>query len=499
MERGAVVAALVAAALQGVAVEVRAQETPAAVEASEEGGLTLRDALALALERNRTLEQARLGLESAGQQVREAWGEIMPSVDLTTSLTHNLGLPVSFLPARIFDPTAGEDELIGVKFGSDNQWSLALTAEQPLFAAGSFVGLGAADGYVALQREAVRGTAQQTVTDVRLAYYDVLLGQEAVRLRENSLARVRQSLEETRAMHRVGLASEYDVLRLEVEESNLEPTVRQAENQVAAARRTLGILIGVDRPDTLRVDGRLTAPGDELLAAVPTAADGGEAVRYVALSTLPPLPSQDQLVQQALEHRSDLRQLELEQGLRRIELRVEQAEYLPTITLFGNYLITAQDNGWPNFFGSGDGQRAYGRQVGVRVTLPVFSGFQRPARIEQKEAQIGQVAARYRLAVDRAESEVRSLAEATTEAAARASAQRRAVQQARRGYEIASVSYREGLSSRLEVTDAELALRESEFNHAQAVYDYLVARARLDAATGMVPYVDAGASVALRN
>jgi outer membrane protein TolC len=32
-----------------------------------------------------------------------------------------------------------------------------------------------------------------------------------------------------------------------------------------------------------------------------------------------------------------------------------------------------------------------------------------------------------------------------------------------------------------------LALRESEFNYAQAVYDYLSARARLDHATGSVP------------
>ena len=49
------------------------------------------------------------------------------------------------------------------------------------------------------------------------------------------------------------------------------------------------------------------------------------------------------------------------------------------------------------------------------------------------------------------------------------------------------MQYREGISSQLEVTDAEVALRQSEFNYAEAVYDYLVARARLDQALGMVP------------
>ncbi len=65
-----------------------------------------------------------------------------------------------------------------------------------------------------------------------------------------------------------------------------------------------------------------------------------------------------------------------------------------------------------------------------------------------------------------------------------------AVRQANRGFEIARVQFREGPGGRIELTDAEVALRGSEFNYAQAVYDYLVARAQLDAATGRVPLGD---------
>jgi outer membrane protein TolC len=51
------------------------------------------------------------------------------------------------------------------------------------------------------------------------------------------------------------------------------------------------------------------------------------------------------------------------------------------------------------------------------------------------------------------------------------------------------VQHREGISSALELTDAEGALRQSEFNYAEAIYDYLVARARLDEAMGTVDIV----------
>jgi outer membrane protein TolC len=89
-----------------------------------------------------------------------------------------------------------------------------------------------------------------------------------------------------------------------------------------------------------------------------------------------------------------------------------------------------------------------------------------------------------------AESQIRGLVESADEALARARAQRLAVTQAGRGFEIASAQYREGLGSQLELTDSEVALRQSEFNYAQAVYDYLIARAQLDQATGQVPLVD---------
>ena len=80
--------------------------------------------------------------------------------------------------------------------------------------------------------------------------------------------------------------------------------------------------------------------------------------------------------------------------------------------------------------------------------------------------------------------------ERADEAFFRATGQALAVTQAQRGFEIASAQYREGLGSQLELTDAEVALRQSEFNYAQAVYDYLLARAELDQATGQVPIVD---------
>jgi outer membrane protein TolC len=197
----------------------------------------------------------------------------------------------------------------------------------------------------------------------------------------------------------------------------------------------------------------------------------------------------EELLAMARERRSDLRQLELMEGLRRAELRLERWSYLPSVSLFGTYSMAAQENEF-NFFGGSDGQRGYGRLAGVRVTVPVFAGFQRPARIAQREAVVEQVRVQQDRALDQVESQIRTLHEQATEARRRADSQRRAVEQAQRGYRIASVEYREGLGTRLNLTDAEVALRRAEFNYAQSVYDYLAARARIDEAVGAVPDFD---------
>ncbi len=53
-----------------------------------------------------------------------------------------------------------------------------------------------------------------------------------------------------------------------------------------------------------------------------------------------------------------------------------------------------------------------------------------------------------------------------------------------------TTEYLAGTQPRLEVTEAELALRQAEQNYALAIYDYLVAQAQLDLAVGVVPAVD---------
>ncbi len=448
--------------------------------------LTLEEAIRTALDRNRDLREAELGLQQAETQVSEAWGEIYPRVDLTTSYTRNLSPAVSFLPTILFDPDGDPDELIPVQFGADNAWMGEIQVSQPLFEARAFIGVGAAGEYENLQVEVVRGRTQEVVTQVRNLFYDVLLAEEQARLTQESLRRVTQSLEETRAMREAGIASDFDVLRLEVELANLEPNLRRAENAYTRARRELALELDLENGEELELAGTLA----EMDLEDPEANDPeNRAILGMAGVDRDRLASEEELVEEAYAGSSLLRQSRANEDLRHAEMRVEQAEYLPRISLFGSYQVQAQQDGGLDFFGR-SAQRGYGRNIGVQVTIPVFTGRQRGARVERSRAALREARLETEVARERAALEVRSLVEDVEESRMRATGQALAVRQATRAFEIASAEFREGTVGHLELTDTEVALRESEFNYAEAVHDYLTNRARLDAAVGRVPLVD---------
>ena len=445
---------------------------------------TLEMAVQMALEQNGDLRAARFGLEVAQEQASAARSDLFPTIALNASYARNLMVAENFLPAFIFDPTAGPNDLVPVRFGADNIWSTNVTVEQALFKPSVFVALGAAGRFENFQQETLRGQTQGIVTQVRVLYYSLLLAQEQARLVENSVQRVRESLHDTRALNEAGLAADYDVLRLEVELGNLEPNLFRAQNSITQARRELSVELALDDLDDVRVAGSLAQIDlDDFEANSP------ENREILGFSTWTDEAFSEDLVLAALEGRSDLRQLDLSEGLRQSELSLERVQYLPEIVLFGSYGILAQQNGGLNFFGESS-QRTNSSQAGLRISWPIFSGFSKDARIDQRRASLRQAETMTRVARARADSEVETIWDQMVEARARADAQRRAVQQARRGFDIASAQYREGLGSQLELTDSEVALRQSEFNYAQAAYDFLVAQANLDLAVGSVPMVD---------
>ncbi|HCN04040.1 MAG TPA: hypothetical protein DIS79_00345, partial [Bacteroidetes bacterium] len=105
--------------------------------------LTLDDAITIALRENKKVQIARLGVEKAKSQVREAFGNALPSLDLTAQLNRNTQVPIFFIP-NFEDPSAG---LTPIRVGLNNQYFVTAQARQILFNSAVFTGIGASKIY----------------------------------------------------------------------------------------------------------------------------------------------------------------------------------------------------------------------------------------------------------------------------------------------------------------------------------------------------------------
>ncbi|TVP78757.1 MAG: TolC family protein [Gemmatimonadales bacterium] len=417
--------------------------------------LTLAEIRGEALAESPSVRDARLGVASARARVTEARSGLLPRVDAAFDYTRNLTAPSAFLPELLVDPEADPGALIRVPLGADNVWSSAIVLRQALFDARVGAGLRAASRVASLAEEELRRAELEVSVRVRVLHNDFLLARERQAVAERSLERVRQALAEVRALEAQGLASELDVLRLEVEEANLEPQRDRARNDRREASRALSLAMGRDPDPELAVEGSLEDVRPEPVDA--------------ELSVLRA---------QALESRPELRQADLRRELAGIELRAEQAEWLPRVSLVGAWEVAAQQDGSLDPFGSGM-ERGYGRTVGVQVTLPLFTGFSRSARRDRFRAELGSTEVRFEAVVRETEAALEAVLERLEEARTGFRARERAVEQAERSWSLVRRQAEEGQVGRLELLDAELALRTSELNRAEAAHGWLVARTEL--------------------
>ena len=452
------------------------------------GALPLRTAVEIALVNNVQILAASSSVRIAEQQVREVQSGVYPQVSAEASYLRTLGsLSQRVIPDQ--DPVIESD----TANAPDNVWTASLKLNQTVIDFRVFAGFAAAGHLVSLRGEERRGAAHQVVDLVRQSYFDVLLAAEQEALTEQSIARVRQTLRETRARHGEGFASDDELLRAEVQFTNLETRLILARNRVVAARGRLLVTIGVDPLQPVAVSGSLSelqlAPGARNSAGN---ADLLATTGAVALAAM----TEEELRQAAFTLRSDLRQWRIGVTLGEKQVEVQEREALPLIRAFGSVDFRVADNDEDDVFGSripmSDRYSQWGlsASAGLSIQVPVFSGFGRLSRLEQRREELRRTSDGLRHAEREMVNQIRTLAAALREARARAASQRVAIVQSERGYEIATARYRAGVGSQFEVVAAETTLREAEFNYAQAVYDYLSTASRLELATGQVPLVD---------
>jgi outer membrane protein TolC len=330
-----------------------------------------------------------------------------------------------------------------------------LTVTQPFFAGGSIPArLNTAKLGKLLSDQTVRAAIQSVVFETARGYYDVLLNQ---RLHEISVEAVRSSkasLEVVQQKRIVGVASDFDVLRAQVELSNFKAEEISNRNAISLSKVELLRVIGVSQASEVTFSNELT---------------------YVPYSV-----SLDEAVRTAYQNRPDLYQDQIGIKSQEEALKIAQSSYWPVIS--GYYT-----NEWARpdpKSNTVDWGRAW--QVGVVATFPVFDGLAREGGVIQEKARLRQAH------ISLVETEEMVLSELTggilsiEDAAEFVDSQRLNLQRAEEGLRLAEVGFREGINTQVEVLDARAALTRARSLYYQAIHSHTVATLTLKYAMGVL-------------
>jgi outer membrane protein TolC len=465
-----------------------AQNSPSSLREMpvHDSSLTITQSIHIALANNTDIKRSLLNIKSADQDVRKAWAEVMPEVNSNVSYTRNMEVPVNFIPEVVFDPQGDPDKLVPVAFGTDNNWQGGFTAEQTLFNGRAFVGISTSTLFKTAQKERYRHTAHPVLTQTRTAHSRVLIARENVRLQQSRIERLEANLEDNKARQEAGMLDDYQVLQVEVQLSNERPKLTEARYDLQEAYRQLKLVMGVPLDMEYRVTGDLQ---NYELTGESADHPANRALKQVNRMTPMVLDSTDWLMEKADDFRGDLKALEVQQDLKSQEIKAIKSRYLPILTASYDYNWRAAEPGTPNVFGNSE-QRSRSQTLMLNVSLPLFQGFSRDADLTQAQIERKDLALQREQAQRQARNEIQSATESIEKALQTVTARRLALKRARRGYNMARARLKEGVSSQLDVTNAELELRQAELNYARMVHEFLAAKAEYDQAMGMVPYVD---------
>lgn len=403
--------------------------------------LTLSEAIKIALEDNPAIHVADQEIALKKVSYKEAWQSLLPTVDLTGSVSYTVKAATMSLNGNNF------------KMGRDatSTWNGVLSVNLPVYAPAVYrtMKLGRMD--IELAGEKSRESRLDMINQVTKAYFQLLLSQDSYDVLKGSYAYSEKNYEMVNAKYQAGSVSEYDKISAEVQMRNLRPSLVAAENAVRLAEVQLKVLLGIS-------DAELGLVVDDSLKA------------YEHCVNLVERPENKGFLQNSV-----MRQYDLNEKILAQTLKVQKTNFFPTLSM--NYQFQDQSL-FNDDFRFWHYEWAPSSTIALTLSVPLYraSNFTKLQSIRIQMQQLGE----NRINTERQlNMQVQSCLDNMTASVEQMGSNKESVAQAEKGRMIAEKRYNVGKGTMLELNNSEIVLTQALLAYNQAIYDFLVAQADL--------------------
>jgi len=398
---------------------------------------TLHQAWEVALGVNHGLKAAQEETVAAAQQLEAARAARMPGVSLEAGYT-----------ALDNAPAMNTGVGGGIQTAEKESASYKAVATLPLYTNGQISNnIDAADAAFQASRIQTSGKNQDLKLQVAEAFVGVLRAGRGLEVASSHVASLRAHTQDVENMHEQGMVSRNDLLAAQVTRADAQQEAIKAKNALDLAKSAYNRLLGRPLHQEGVLDDLQPEPFDESL---------------------------EMLTEQALRQRHELLALQEQRRALRHQADGIRAKTGPQIALNGGYEYME------NQYQAHEGKWF----VNVGLQWKLFDGgvIRHQASASDRQAIVLQE--QYDDLVSNVALQVRQYWLDVQETGKRIQVTKKAIAQAEENLKVNRDRYESGISTNTEVLDAETLRIRSQNNHANAVYDAVVAALRLKRAVG---------------
>ncbi|APG60969.1 TolC family protein [Christiangramia salexigens] len=414
--------------------------------------LSLQEAITFGIENNYQSRIAQKDIEMALKQKWEIISQGLPQITGGVDYQNYLKQPVTLLPAEITGGDPGT--FVPVTFGTKQSMNATATWNQLLFDGSYIVGIQSVQTLLQISKNAKTKTDLQIKEGVINAYGNVLLAEESVSILNKNVKTLQKTFEDTQKIYENGLTEQEDVEQLEITLLGLKNNLAKSERMRNIAYEMLNMSLGIPVENEVVLTDNL----EEL------------SMKYFDLALL----SKNIPVEENIDYRIAKNSAESAE----IQVKLQKAKALPTLTGFVNYGY----QGFSDDFTFLEDQQEYFSQsvLGVSLNIPIFSSGMRSSKTQQREIEYEQAL----LELERTENEVKRQIN-TAKSEYEFSLEN--YQNAKKNLELAErvenknqIKFFEGLASSFELSEAQRQLYNAQQNYLQAMLDVISAKVSLE-------------------
>jgi outer membrane protein TolC len=416
----------------------------------------LKEAQDFAVKNSYKVRNSQFDLDMARKKVKENLSYGFPQIDASVDYSYFIALPTSLIPGEFFDRPPGE--YIEVQFGTKNNMTAGVTLNQLIFDGRYFIGLQYAKIFEQLSVESLEKSEEDIKETVTQTYYNILVGQEALKVLDSTLVILEKTRFETGELFKEGFAEQTDYDQLTLTVTDIQNSINSVKRQNEIGYKLLNYQLGIDLDQQVT----LTETLDDLIRQASSAA----------------------LVDQQfnLEQHIDYRLVSSQEEMKLLSLKNEKAAYYPSLKGF----LFLQENAQRNEFDFTDPEEPWflTSSTGISMKVPILSSGYRKSKVSQAQIDLEkiqntkeQVAEGLKLSIARSRLDYKTALENYV----------REVQNVELSLEIyqkALTKYNEGIATSVELTQQHNQFLDSERKYFQTVRNLLDAKNSLDKALG---------------